>query len=471
MRLTRKRFVAAAAATGLGAEGVYELLDRLAGKPHRPETASARPVEQHLMQGVGVVVDGGVEVVVPPLHHRVITAQLKVDEGPAALGSARAAFERVLGELDADYAASPDGLTVTAAWGLPYFRRYVPVQARRAIPVDRRASGVRGREIRALEDAELFPSDPPNTILEHNDLAVLIRSDHLEAIENAHRRLFGELPELFAVTSVRKGFVGGGFGGDVSLPKRMALEGRLAGAELVPDTAELFLGFTSTQKHALGSGKIANLETLGYTAMGDGYFVGGTHMHLSHIHENLNGWYLNFDRREQVEAMFRPGLEIAPNQRTVPQPGHSVQTADGVRRDYARHRLVGHAGSMQSASRLGRDVIGADGTVYAKGTAVPHRADFNTLDNPFAWSADRLRDRMADEPDSGVHFVVFNPTSDDFRRVRLAMDGVLPDGTRLAFTPRARGQGFNSVLRTTHRQNFLVPPRAHRSFPLSELRA
>ena len=60
-------------------------------------------------------------------------------------------------------------------------------------------------------------------------------------------------------------------------------------------------------------------------------------------------------------------------------------------------------------------------------------------------------------------------TSDDFNRGRLAMDGVLPDGTRLPFAPRDRGQGFNSILRTTHRQNFIVPPRRHRSFPLVEL--
>jgi hypothetical protein len=46
---------------------------------------------------------------------------------------------------------------------------------------------------------------------------------------------------------------------------------------------------------------------------------------------------------------------------------------------------------------------------------------------------------------------------------------VLPGRTKLPLEPRARGQGFNSVLRTTHRQNFLVPPRRHRSFPLSEL--
>jgi hypothetical protein len=48
------------------------------------------------------------------------------------------------------------------------------------------------------------------------------------------------------------------------------------------------------------------------------------------------------------------------------------------------------------------------------------------------------------------------------------MDGVLPDGT-IPFPPRDRNQGFNSVLQTTHRQNFLVPPRRNRSFPLAEI--
>jgi hypothetical protein len=113
--------------------------------------------------------------------------------------------------------------------------------------------------------------------------------------------------------------------------------------------------------------------------------------------------------------------------------------------------------------------VGPDGTRYPKGTAVPQRADFNTLDNPFAWSADHARDDFAEPPAAGLHFVVFTPTSDDFRRVRLAMDGVLPNGTKLAFEEGTLGRGFNQVLKTTHRQNFLVPPRRARSFPLAEL--
>jgi hypothetical protein len=52
------------------------------------------------------------------------------------------------------------------------------------------------------------------------------------------------------------------------------------------------------------------------------------------------------------------------------------------------------------------------------------------------------------------------------------MDGVLPDGTDLRAGRYGLGDeqiGINSAMRATHRQNYLVPPRAHRSFPLAEL--
>jgi hypothetical protein len=192
-------------------------------------------------------------------------------------------------------------------------------------------------------------------------------------------------------------------------------------------------------------------------------------MHLSHIAEDLEAWYINFDFAERVATAFRPGLNVADGTMTVRQDAKDTASAADNERDYHRDERIGHSGAIQTASRLQADVVGADGTRYPKGTAIPHRADFNTLDNPFAWSATPEGDGMSSGPAAGVHFVVFNPTSDDFHRNRLAMDGVLPGGTRLEFTPRARGQGFNSVLRTTHRQNFLVPPRRHRSFPLVDL--
>jgi hypothetical protein len=469
MRLTRREVLGGAAAGALAAAGIYELVDKLAGSPARP-AAGPLPQEQHVLGGLEVVVDNGVEVIVPPLHHEVVTAKLLVGETAGALSEAQSALEGALRRLESRYALTPAGLGVTVAWGEPYFDRYVPRQAERHLPVDVRATKADGEVVRALEKAIRFPSDPPDTVLEENDVAVLLRSDALDNIVDGARSLFEELDGLFAVTSIRKGFVGGGFDGSKSLPKRMATAAGVPGADLIPDMAELYLGFTSTQKAGLGPPRIANFETLGYVDVGpSAYFANGTSMHLSHLYENLEAWYLNFDHQERVDTTFRPGLEVKRTTLTVPQQPDDVQTAPEVAHDYRRTLRIGHSGSIQTASRLQHAVRGADGTTYLKGTAIPQRADFNTLDNPFFWTAHPERDRYTERPAAGLHFVVFNPSSDDFKRNRLAMDGVLPDGTTLRFPPLSRGQGFNSVLATTHRQNFLVPPRRHRSFPLAEL--
>jgi hypothetical protein len=472
VRVTRRELVGGAAAAALAGAGIYELVDRLAGAPERSRAVSALPPEQHLLEGVRIIRDNDVEVVVPPLHHEVVTAELTVGESPRELAEARGALEEALQKLDERFPPTPAGLGVTIAWGLPYFERYVPGQTRRDLPIDVRASKARGRQVRVLEPAIRFPSDPSGVILERNDVVFLLRSDSLDRIAEGNAALFDRLKGILHVTSIRRGFAGGGFEGEPSLPKRMAVAAKVPGADLIPDTAELFLGFTSTQKAGLGPSQIANLETLGYTDVRPGgYFAHGTTMHLSHLFEDLAAWYLIFDHQERVDTTFRPGLEVAPETLTVPQGPENAQTDAQVARDYARYRRIGHSGAIQPASRLGRAVVGPDGTRYPKGTAVPQRADFNTLDNPFYWTADPERDAYDTAAAAGLHFVVFTPTSDDFRRTRLAMDGVMPDGTKLEFEPGSRGQGFNSVLVTTHRQNFLVPPRAHRSFPLSELRA
>jgi hypothetical protein len=461
--LTRRDLLVGAAGAAVAAGGVYELVDRLTESPKRGTPLVSRRREQHVLDGARVVEDNGIEVVVPPLHHQVVTALVSVPATRKTLVDAQRELEETLRRIEDD----KPGLGVTVAWGLPYFRRFVPELAERELPADLRATRAKGRRVPALTDAIRFPSDPEDTRLEQNHLAVLLRGDDRELVEDGAQRLL-EL-EIIRPTSVRKGFAGGGFEGGRSLPKRMALAAGVPGAELIPDTAELFLGFTSTQKAGLGPPRIANLETLGYTDAGRGYFEGGTHLSLSHIDEDVEAWYINFDFRERVDTTFRPEIEAPPGTQTIPQEPEDTASVGQVSDDFRRLGQIGHSSSLQTASRLQADVRGSDGVLYRKGTAVPHRADFNTLDNPFFWSADPERDGMGEGPAAGVHFVVFNPTSDDFNRTRLAMDGVLPDGTTLAFEPRARGQGLNSVLRTTHRQNFLVPPRRHRSFPLVEL--
>ena len=457
MRLTRRRFLGGAAATALGGAGIYGVVDRLVSAPKRPTVARTNlPREQHVFS-LESVDSEGVEVLVPPLHSEVVTATLNVDN----LLLAQHDLEAALQKLDAEYALDPSGLGVTLGWGLPYFSARVPAQARRHLPHDRRADKP------VLLPSRRFPSDPNSTVLEHNDVAVLLRSDNKDHIDAAHKALFDDL-KLFSVTSIRRGFAGGGFAGKQSLPKKMAVAAGVPGADLIPDTSELFLGFTSTQKAGLGPRLIANHETLGYVDLRKGYFHGGTHMHLSHITEDLEAWYLNFDFRERVDTVFRPNLKVREGVQAVRQGPDQAATEQDVANDFKLRGRFGHSASIQPASRLQRDVVADDGTVYPKGTAIPQRADFNTLDNPFAFSSDHARDAFKTDPIAGVHFVVFNPSGDDFERNRLAMDGVLPDGTKLDVGARSRAQGFNSVLTTTHRQNFLVPPRRHRAFPLVE---
>ena len=398
-------------------------------------------------------------MLVPPLHSEIVTATIAVDD----LRTAQHELEQALQRLDGEHTSDPAGLGVTVAWGLPYFAERVTAQGRAHLPVDRRA----GKPV--LLPNRRFPSDPNSTVLESNDVAVLLRSDRADHIDAARKALFDDL-KLFRVTSRRRGFAGGGFEGGQSLPQKLAVAAGIPGADLIPDGSELFLGFTSTQKAGLGPGLIANHETLGFVDVRGGYFHGGTHMHLSHITEDLEAWYLNFDFDERVLTAFQPGLTtVKQGAQTVPQGPKDVATAAETARKFKETGRFGHSASIQLTSRLQQDVVGPNGVVYPKGTAIPQRADFNTLDNPFAFSADHAVDKFTTDPIAGVHFVVFNPSGDDFERNRLAMDGVLPDGTKLEVNPRSRAQGFNSVLTTTHRQNFLVPPRRHRSFPLAEL--
>ncbi len=310
MGLTRRRALAGGAGAVAGAAGIYALVERHAGAPERPAAPSSLPPEQHLLDGVQVVTDNGAEVLVPPLHHAVVTATVSTDE-PA---TARAQLEDALVELESRYPATPAGLGLTVAWGLPYFRRHVPAQWERLQPVDLRA------RTPALLDAVRFASDPSDTELEQNDVAVLIRSDSLDAIASAEKRLFDDL-DVLSRTTVRRGFAGGG------LPSKLAVAAGVPGADLIPPEAELFLGFTSTLRENLGPSRIANLETLGLARTPQGYFRHGTHMHLSHIHENLEQWYVNTSHADRVQTTFRPGLEVPEGTLTVPQGDEQVSNA------------------------------------------------------------------------------------------------------------------------------------------------
>ena len=375
MRLTRRALLGSAAAGALAAAGVYELVDRLADSPPRPAAGPAPP-EQHLLDGIAVVVDNDVEVLVPPLHHQVVTATLRVQPRPADLKDAAETLEDAIRKLESRYDRTPAGLGVTVAWGMPYFDRYVPRQAARHLPVDLRATATQKKTVRALADAIRFPSDPSATQLEENHVAVLLRSDHLDHVADGAKTLFTDLSDIFRVTSIRKGFVGGGFHGSQEPSEADGDRRRRAGSRPDPGDGGAVPRLHVDAEAGLGPARIANFETLGFVDLGpSAYFAHGTSMHLSHLFENLEAWYLNFDHRERVDTTFRPGLDVDETTLTVPQGPDDVQTPADVSADYHSTLRIGHSGSIQTSSRLPgavhgprRDALsGGDGRPSARG--------------------------------------------------------------------------------------------------------
>lgn len=464
-RFTRRVFARRAGGVVLGTQ-FLSLLDGIALA--RPPAAQFPPLEQHIDPGLRISTDNGVEIVVPPLYHELLTAQLTPASGRSLL-AARDELRLALHHIEEGHVAGPGGLLVTVAWGLPYFRTHVPRlrDGRRFpdyLPIDLQASRRLGRRVPVLVDAVRFPSDPETTVLESNDVVVLLRSDVRSHVTTARERLLARLKGLLQPTSIRTGFVGAG------LPKRLATAAGIPGSDAIPDDAQLFLGFTSTQRSALGPTRIANLESLrGVTDQWpDGYFRHGTVMHLSHLFEDLDEWYSG-DFLFRAWATFRPGITPPDGTRTLPENASVVQTEKNVIDGLVNQGIVGHSASLQPMSRLSAAVVDNYGERYETGTALVQRADFNTLENPFGWTIDKRADRWRPEHAAGLHFVSFTATASIFERVRRAMDGRYPDGNHTGLDPHDERLGLNSVLRTTHRQNFLVPPRAHRSFPLAEL--
>ena len=294
--------------------------------------------------------------------------------------------------------------------------------------------------MRALENAVRF-SDPPETVLEENDVAVLLRADSLDSIADGANALFEELDGMFRVTSIRRGSPAAASTARGACPSRWRWP-PVSRAPISFPRPRSSSSASSTKGRPRPDAKIANFETLGYVDLrASKYFQHGTNMHVSHLFEDLEAWYLNFDHRERVDTTFRPGLDVPVQTLTVPQGTDDIQTQADVSADYEATRRIGHSGAIQQSSRLTEDVERARrDALQGHGDPAPcrlqHARQPVLLDG--ASRAGPLRPRAA----AGLHFVVFNPSSDDFRRNRLAMDGILPDGTVLPFEPRSRGAGL-----------------------------
>ncbi len=275
-----------------------------------------------------------------------------------------------------------------------------------------------------------FPSDPGSLVLEQNDICFVFSSDSLQRIAAESKALFASLDGLLKLTSIRKGFVGGGFGGKTSIPKAMATKEHIPGSALIPYNAQLFLGFTSTQRSALGPDRIANFETLpGFTDQWpNGYFRYGTTMHLSHLYEDVDVWYgtnlfqtrvwLATDRRTLGELARRVGDDAV---------GGSLRRADGAAGPAVRDRPRQRARRAQRVDATGQP-IAVRVARQLRGPSHQGNRDraarrLQHARQPVLLDVAAVGRPSAQRTAAGLHFLAFTPTTDFFRRMRLAMDG------------------------------------------------
>ena len=136
------------------------------------------------------------------------------------------------------------------------------------------------------------------------------------------------------------------------------------------------------------------------------------------------------------------GPALLPNQNRGPH--YAERTAQGIGTAGGKHRM-GHLSCLQRTSRA------------ADGTPLHIRMDgpgFDAMDVPGGASVPKLQ------------FTIFVPTAEFFRTLRTSQASL---DLQEKYAVSVEDNGLERFLTATRRQNFLVPPRRHRAFPLAEL--
>jgi hypothetical protein len=421
----------------------------------------------------------GIQVAFPPVHTVFLTARLLRKPGVADQNE----LKRVLAQLEASYPWGAASLFTFVAYGRPYFNRLNQTLVNATIP----RNGGTTRSV--LQNAVASPTDvvSGNGItkqrfnvpvrLEGNDLLFTLRSDNQVILQDVLRWFSGSnslrgaavrspaFGTLLSFTSSRHMFVQPG------LPRAVANQNNLPFRNFVNQDSPMWLGFADQQVNASGPPAICtfvgNSAAHLTTSRAGDYFDNGSIQHLSHDILDMLQW---FDMAsptsapgedgvftERVQYMFHSpainegnadqltnggGPAFLPNEDRG--PNYASQTAQGIGTEENEHRL-GHLSTLQRKSRTSGHV------------PIHLRMDGPGFDN-------------MDVPDGSrqpkLQFTIFVPTSDFFRDMRSAQAS---QDLANQFDVEEAENGLERFITATRRQNFLIPPRRNRAFPLIEL--
>lgn len=483
--VSRRSFLQSAAALGIAVPNL-RALHALAVIPDRPVTTTLMAALRRPLPDIQFAINGyippahnlqGVTVRFPPVYTSFTTFTLK---RPPALAD-QATLAHALDVVERTYPFRPNGVFTTIGYGLPYFAR-LPGGLTGALASDHLPRLVNAPTRFAFEEAVPGPTDVGGSRpgitkqtfnvpvrIESNDLMVMLRSDStwiltdvITYLTGTSSRLAGRkvgnsgLRELLVTTSSRLMFVQPG------LPRQIAEMHRLPYARQINPQSPMWMGFADQQTAGSGPPEITtfqgNASAQLTTARAGDYFDNAAIMHLSHVIEDLAQFYAPTEPyTERVQHMFRSnpipsvgkrdqftdggGPAILDN--TFQGTQDAAANAAGIN-TYHGQRRIGHLSAVQRSSRA------------ADGTPLHIRADdpgFDSLDVPDGSTQPKL------------HFSIFVPTAEVFRIMRMHQASVDLEQTHQIDPSH---NGLERFITTTRRQNFLIPPRRHRAFPLLE---
>jgi len=468
----------ASAATALEMTGAVSVIPKRAG------AAGALAAPSDIQFDIGAFSQppqtiNGIAVALPPVHTVFLVGQLL----RRPFGADQTELTRVLNTLEVAYPWGAASLITFVAYGGPYFNRLNPAITTQAVP---RLRSNTNRFV--LEEATPAPTDvvSGNGItkarfnvpvrIERFDMLFTLRSDNFAFLQDV-LAWFGGSNRLrgAAVTSPRWGnflrfvssrhmFVQRG------LPRSIATQNRLPFANFIQPDSPMWMGFADQQVNGSGPPAICtfagNASSRLTTSAPGQYFDNGAIQNLSH---DILDMLQFFDMEtatsppgddavftERVQYMFHSPAINPGNADQVTNGGgpaflpndnrgvnYARQTAQGIGVEENEHR-IGHLSALQRSSRA------------ADGTPIHIRMDgpgFDNMDVPGASKQPKLQ------------FTVFVPSADFFATMR--RNGASLD-LQNQFAIDEDENGLERFLTATRRQNFLVPPRRHRAFPLVE---
>ena len=390
-----------------------------------------------------------------------------------------------LNTIEQAYAFSPSGIFTFVSYGIPYFNRLPGGMS--GTLFTSHAPVVKDSFFPVLQEAVPSPTDvvAGNGItkqtfnvavrIESNDLLLTLRSDtrgHLDDVLNwleGSNRLNGAAVAspafngLVSFQATRFMFQQNG------LPRSVANSAALPFAGRINPQSPMWMGFADQQVDGSGPAPICtfvgNSSAALTTARPGDYFDNGSIQHLSHDILDLAQWLAlpaqdppdGEPFTERVQYMFRSN--------PLPSHGNADQFTDGGGPAFLDNAFQGVNDAFANATgqtetgepRLGHLSNLQRSSRANDGTPIHIRMDgagFDSMDVPNGTSQPKLQ------------FTVFVPHAEFFRLMRQNQASL---DFQQAFAVPATDNGLERFITATRRQNFLVPPRRHRAFPLLEL--